>query len=135
MLKANLQVDEGRRTDIISRYNVLCNMFLYIFKILWFFIKKENNIPVATLFLAYVSCYIISLLFTIEQLAISFNNLISYRYIIFTSIFKLLASTVRTYYFLYITALLTYPTMTRQSKRNPLCNSALRSQLLLAVDL
>lgn len=37
--------------------------------------------------------------------------------IIFTSIFKLLASTVRTYYFLYFT----YLSYHDKSKRNPLC--------------
>lgn len=81
-----------------------------------------------TLFLACVSCYIISLLFTIEQLAISFNNLIVTLYLPQFSNYLRVQSGLTTFTFY---TLLTYPTMTSQN----VILSALRSQLLLAVDL
>lgn len=72
-----------------------------------------------TLFLAFVSCYIISLLFTIEQPAISFNTVTSSLHYIYLNF-----QTTSEYsldFLLFIHYNITYLSYHDKSKRNPLC--------------
>lgn len=99
--------------------------FVYIFKRLWFFLlRKENNIPVGTLFLACVSCYSLSLycLPSSNLLLVLKTSSLHYIYLNFqTTSIVFATSEYSLDFLLFIHYNITYLFYHDKSKRNPLC--------------